>query len=156
MVLLHLLLVLIVGPPAATEGQAPLQAAPGVAVIVHEDVPVASVDASEVRRLFLLRQRFWADRVPVTPVNLPATSAVRERFSRVYLRSSTQALSAYFKDLYFHGTRPPQVLESEEAVALYVARTPGAVGYVSVRFLAAGLPAGVRVVHETAPVEGGN
>jgi hypothetical protein len=33
--------------------------------------------------------------------------------------------------MYFHGVLPPHVLESEEAVVLFVNSTPGAIGYIS-------------------------
>jgi hypothetical protein len=33
--------------------------------------------------------------------------------------------------MYFHGVLPPHVVESEEAVVLFVNATPGAIGYIS-------------------------
>ena len=83
----------------------------------------------------------------MAPVNLPATSALRDEFSHLVLGQSARGLAEYWKDLYFHGTQPPPVLDSEEAVVLFVSRTAGAIGYVSLDFLRnAPLPQGVRVV----------
>lgn len=128
----------------------------GVAVIVHEGTGPEDLGAAQIRRIFLLRQRFWSDGAPVAPVNLPAASALREEFSRLVLGQSTRDLAEYWKDLYFHGTQPPPVLDSEEAVLLYVSRTDGAIGYVSLSFLSGvSLPPGVRVVRVWDSGEGG-
>jgi len=126
-----------------------LQDSTGVAVLVHQEPGTGDLEASQIRRVFLLRQRFWSDGTPVAPVNLPASSPLRETFSRLVLGQSTRDLAEYWKDLYFHGTQPPPVLDSEEAVLLYVARTRGGIGYVSLAFLNDhALPAEVRVAEE--------
>ncbi len=101
---------------------------------------VADVDA--IRRFFLMRERFWPSGAPVHPVNLPASSPLRDRFSRAALGQSVQELAPYWNERYFHGTRPPPTVASEAAVLLYVARTPGSVGYVE-RAEAESPPAGV-------------
>jgi hypothetical protein len=131
------------GAPAAGAQAAP--AAPFV-VVAHPGVPDARLNAGEVRRIFLLRRRFWRDGSPIHPVNLPAASATRLAFSRAVLGGTPRELTDYFNDLYFHGTRPPPVLESERAVLLYVARVPGAVGYAPAAALAAPEAAGVKVL----------
>ncbi len=99
-------------------------------VIVNPTVPVSAVKAGEARRIFLLRQRFWPGGHAIAPVNLPAASELRRDFSVKLLGRTVKELTEYWNDLYFHGTEPPPVLESERAVLLYVARTPGAIGYV--------------------------
>ncbi len=156
MVLLHLVALLIWGA-AAPEAELPRgnPAAPflavhdsvGVAVIVHQGPGVEEMEAAQVRRVFLLRQRFWTDGSAVVPVNLPASSPIREEFSERVLGQTTRELAGYWSDLYFHGTQPPRVLDSEEAVLLFVTRTPGSIGYVSLPFLRSrSIPPGVQVV----------
>jgi hypothetical protein len=108
---------------------------------LHGDPPAPDVEM--VRRIFQLRQRFWPDGTPTRPVNLPAASPVRERFTEVVFGESVEDMAAYWNERYFHGTRPPPSLGSEQAVLLYVARTKGAVGYVQAD-TAAALPEGVR------------
>lgn len=107
------------------------QRAPRLAVIVSARTTVDSLELTEVRRIFLARQQSWKDGARVHPVNLPASSELRETFSREVLGRSTRSLAGYWNDLYFHGTQPPPVLDSERAVLLYVERTEGAIGYVS-------------------------
>lgn len=146
------LLTLVVGAGAATAQDSASTRTPPrepstepVAVIVNARTPVQSVDRATLRRIFLVRQRLWPGGSRATPVNLPAGSLLREQFSRMVLGSGSRDLAGYWNDLYFHGTLPPPTLASEQAVLLYVARTPGAVGYVSQRSLGE-VPAGVRVV----------
>lgn len=114
-------------------------------VIVHADVPVTVLTRDVVRRIFLLRTRFWHDGARISPVNLAPVSPLRDSFSHAVLGQSTRDLTNFWNDLYFHGTLPPPSVESETAMLLYVSRTPGAIGYVS-RDAVTGQPPGIRVV----------
>lgn len=135
---------LLADPAAARQ---PDVAADTIAVIVHPDVARTTMGMAEVRRIFLRREQFWPDQRRVEPVNLPASSAVRDAFSRRVLGRAPRDLAAYWNDLYFHGTAPPAVLDSERATLLFVARTPGAIGYVRLASLrSADTVADVRVV----------
>ncbi|HZD04805.1 MAG TPA: hypothetical protein VE173_07800, partial [Longimicrobiales bacterium] len=114
-------------------------------VIAHLGGDADMADVDLLRRLFLLRQRFWPDGETAHPVNLPASSALRQRFSLEVLGQSVQELAPYWNERYFHGTRPPPTVASQAAVLLFVARTPGGVGYVE-RPAIAELPDGVRTL----------
>ena len=118
-------------PPAAL-AQAGGAAPRPLLVIAHPAAVVdsAALDVAELRRIFMLRRRFWGDGTRIAPVNLPAADSIRLRFSQRILGQSPKALSGYWNDLYFHGVDPPTVVESEQAVQLFVARTQGAVGYI--------------------------
>lgn len=120
---------------AARPGDAHAQRSAGardedIDVVVNAAVPVSAIGTGEARRIFLLRQRFWRGGRVIAPVNLPAASELRREFSVKLLGRTVKEMTEYWNDLYFHGTEPPPVLESERAVLLYVARTPGAIGYV--------------------------
>ncbi len=117
-------------PRAALAQHAPAARDDDIDVIVNPQVPVTSISSGEARRIFLLRQRFWPGGRAAAPVNLPAASELRRDFSLQLLGRTVKELTEYWNDLYFHGTEPPPVLDSERAVLLYVARTPGAIGYV--------------------------
>ncbi len=136
-VLLLALLTALAGKPTAQTNP--------VCVVANLPASVGEVDLDLVRRLFLLRQRFWPDGSPAHPVNLPAASQVRERFSRAVFGQSVQDMAPYWNERYFHGTRPPATVASEAAVLLFVARTRGGVGYVQ-RPATDALPDGVRVL----------
>ncbi|MGD8287623.1 MAG: hypothetical protein PVI31_03235 [Gemmatimonadota bacterium] len=103
---------------------------------VVASLPAASdgdTDLDRIRQLFLMRERFWPSGAAAHPVNLPPSAELRERFSRLVLGQSVTELAPYWNERYFHGTRPPPTVASETAVLLFVARTPGAVGYVGRR-----------------------
>lgn len=136
-VLLLALLTALAGGPATQ--------AERVCVVANLSASVEEVDLDFLRRIFLLRQRFWPDGEPAHPVNLPASSPIRERFSREAFGQSVKEMAPYWNERYFHGTRPPPSLASEQAVLLYVARTRGGVGYVKADSADA-LPEGVRKV----------
>jgi hypothetical protein len=101
------------------------------AVIVANDIPERSLSAKNVALIFRRRQVTWNDGLRTQPVNLPASNAVRRAFSQCVLGELPQAMENYWRQMYFHGVLPPHVVESEQAVALFVASTPGAIGYVS-------------------------
>lgn len=130
-------------PPPPSDTASALVGA--VCVVAHVSIDPAGADIELVRRIFQLRQRFWPDGTPAHPVNLPATSPVREQFSQAVFGQSVEDMVAYWNERYFHGTKPPPSLASEQAVLLYVARTKGGVGYVREDSMAA-LPEGVAKV----------
>jgi len=124
---------------------APTPQADRVCVVANVSASVEELDLDLVRRIFLLRQRFWPDGAPAHPVNLPASSPIRERFSREAFGQSVKEMAPYWNERYFHGTRPPPTVASEAAVLLFVARTRGGVGYVR-EAEADALPDGVRIL----------
>jgi ABC-type phosphate transport system substrate-binding protein len=119
------------------------EAAPGFRVIVNAQNQVTSVDRRFLADAFLKKTTRWGDGQPIRPVDLGPDAAVRQRFSDDVLRRSVSAVKSYWQQLVFSGRDvPPPELDSDEEVVRYVARYPGAVGYVSP---AASL-AGVRAV----------
>lgn len=118
-------------PVAGRSAPAPAGPPATLVLVANAGVPAEALDRDEARRVWLLRRRFWRDGTRIVPVNLPAASPVRDAFSRAVLGRPARELAAYWNDLWFHGTAPPPVLPSERAVLLFVARTPGSVGYVT-------------------------
>jgi hypothetical protein len=101
-------------------------------VIVHPSNPAASVDRQFLLEVFLRKRTRWPNEQPVRPVDLPTDSPTRERFSNEALGRSLSAVKAYWLQVIFsgHGVPPPE-LDSDEQVVRFVARTAGAIGYVS-------------------------
>lgn len=105
--------------------------AAGIAVIVARHGPRLELDRATLRDIYL-KKIFVNNRgVAFIPVNLPPNHPLRRAFSRALLQETTNQLQAYWNQRYFHGVRPPYVLGSQTAVVRFVARTPGAVGYVA-------------------------
>jgi len=110
----------------------PGQADEPVCVVARLPAGVDSTAVTEelIRGLFLMRQPFWPDGSRAHPVNLPASSPLREQFSRAALGQSVAEMVPYWNDRYFHGTKPPPTVASEDAVLLYLERTVAGVGYI--------------------------
>ena len=111
--------------PAEHEGVQPF------AVIVSSESDPGRITRDDTASIFRRKQTFWKNGLRVQPVNLPPNDLVRQAFSRCVLGQAPEALEDYWRQMYFQGVLPPRVLESERAVNLFVATTPGGIGYVS-------------------------
>ena len=105
-------------------------------MIVNPAVRVAVVFRNEPRAIYLMRERPWPDGTPVMPVNGGAGSALRIRFLQRALGAPPVALAEYRGRL--HCQEPPLVLGSDRDRVAFVARGPGAIGYVAAGTLSHG------------------
>ncbi|MBI1283904.1 MAG: hypothetical protein GC183_06160 [Thiobacillus sp.] len=101
------------------------------AVITAAGVPEHHLTPESISLIFKRKQKYWENGTRIQPVNLPASNPLRRAFSQSVLGHSPEDLEDYWREMYFHGVLPPHVLESEQAVILFVNATPGAIGYVS-------------------------
>jgi phosphate transport system substrate-binding protein len=108
----------------------------GVAVVVHPATPFTETGLAHLQEIFRGRVQEWGGMV-LTAVTREEGSGTRAAFERVVLGNYDATLTAV-------------VMPSSEAVIEYVARTPGAVGYVSTLWLGEPAADGVRA----PPVEG--
>ncbi|MBX3203908.1 MAG: substrate-binding domain-containing protein [Labilithrix sp.] len=107
-------------------------AAPAFVVIVHPENPANALERSFVAEAFLKKTTRWPDGGVIKPVDLPPTSATRDRFTRDVLKRSVAAVKSYWQQIIFSGRDvPPAELSSDEAVVQYVLTHRGAIGYVS-------------------------
>jgi ABC-type phosphate transport system substrate-binding protein len=111
-------------PPASASS-------PGFAIIVADDVSTHALSRESAAFIFERKQLYWQRGARIQPINLPAAHALRRLFSLCVLGQEPEAMENYWREMYFHGVVPPFVLESEQAVVLFVSTTPGAIGYVS-------------------------
>ncbi len=109
----------------------PLAARDEVAVIVARDAPAVAVDAPTLRGIYLKKFLMDDQGRALIPVNLPPEHPLRRGLSALLFNKTAQQLQDYWNQRYFHGISPPYVLQSEEAVLQFVAKTPGAIGYVA-------------------------
>jgi len=111
---------------------APLSAIAGdVKVIANRSVKADAITAADLKRVFLEEKISLADGAHVEPV-LGRSGPVHEAFLRDYLGMSADDLQTYYRTLLFTGRgSTPKVLGSDAEVVAYVARTRGAIGYVS-------------------------
>jgi len=104
---------------------------PAFAVIVADGAADRNLSRESLSLIFRRRQTYWEDGTRIQPVNLPADNPLRQAFSSCILGRKPESMEDYWREMYFHGVLPPHVLASEQAVMLFVASTPGAIGYVS-------------------------
>jgi TonB family protein len=102
-----------------------------VKVIANWSVKADTISAGELRRVFLKEKISLADGTHVEPV-LKKDGPVHEGFLQEYLDISEDDLQTYYRTLVFTGRGSmPKAFGSDAEVVAYVARTRGAIGYVS-------------------------
>lgn len=137
--------VVLAHAPLATTPSARAQAAapPAFRVVVNGAVPHAHLPRDFVASAFLRKVSRWGNGEAIRPVDQDGDSAARRKFSSDVLRRSVSAVRSYWQQLIFTGRGlPPPELASDAEVLRYVARTAGAIGYLS----GSADPSGVRVV----------
>jgi phosphate transport system substrate-binding protein len=108
----------------------------GIAVIVHPEMPLTEIGLTNLQDIFRGRMQEWNGTV-LTVVSRESGSGTRNAFDRAVLGIHKVTHTAV-------------VMSSHEAVIDYVARTPGAIGYVSTLRMTESVADNVRVL----PVEG--
>jgi len=117
-----------------------------IKVIANSSVKADTISTADLRRLFL-EEKNSLDGAHVEPV-LEKNGPVHAAFLQGYLGMSEDDLQAYYRTLVFTGRGSmPKTLGSDAEVVAYVARTRGAIGYVSsaasaegVKILVIGVP----------------
>lgn len=99
-------------------------------VIVHPS-NAAGIDAKQVQRIFLGKEKKFSDGTETIPVNQVADSSVRSDFDTTVLGRSSSQVSAYWSKLVFTGKGvPPKEVNNDAEVIELVAKNPSAIGYV--------------------------
>jgi len=103
----------------------------GIKVIANPSVGASSVSADELKGLFLGTKTSLSDGSHVEPV-LEKGGTTHEEFLKDYLGKTDAALQTYYRSLVFTGKGAmPKTMAGDSEVIAYVAKTKGAVGYVS-------------------------
>ena len=124
---------------AAAVSTSSVSAAAGVQVVANPSVHSASVSTEDLKNVFLGTKKSLPDGSNVEPV-LAESGAAHDAFLKEVLGKSDQALRNYFKTLVFTGKGSmPKSFASDAEILKYVAKTPGAIGYVSAGADAAGV-----------------
>ena len=101
-----------------------------VKVIANSSVKADTISAAELKRVFL-EEKISLDGTHVEPA-LEKDGPVHAAFLQEYLGLTEDDLRAYYSTLVFTGRGfMPKALGSDAEVVSYVARTRGAIGYVS-------------------------
>jgi len=106
---------------------------PGMAqvVIANAGVKESAVTTAELRDVFTGAASTLKDGSRAVPVTLK-TGGTHDAFLKEYLGKNDAAFRATWRSLVFSGAAiMPKLLNSDEEMVDYVARTSGAIGYVS-------------------------
>lgn len=102
-----------------------------VKIIANSSVHATSISTAELRSVYLLQKKTLKDGSVVEPV-LAKRGPAHEAFLKQILNRDGEELRMYYQGLVFTGkSSMPKELSSEVEVVAYVARTRGAIGYVS-------------------------
>jgi ABC-type phosphate transport system substrate-binding protein len=130
---------------AVLAAAAPTPGADDFVVIVNPSVAGVNVRRADLGAVFLRKATRWGGGATAVPVDQSGTSPVRNAFSQDVLGMPAATAVQYWQKQMFgaHPLRPPAVKGSDAEVIAFVAKTQGAVGYVS---KAAVLPPEVKAI----------
>lgn len=102
-----------------------------VTIIANPSIKAEKISASEIKSVFLGERYSLRDGTHVEPV-LSKGGPAHAAFLNEYLATNDDALQNYYRSLVFTGKGSmPKALRSDAEVVAYVAKTRGAIGYVS-------------------------
>jgi ABC-type phosphate transport system substrate-binding protein len=105
---------------------------PEFRVVVHASNPTRTAERSFLADAFLKKVTRWGEGEAIRPADLRPSAQARRSFTERILKRSVGAVRSYWQQRIFSGRDvPPPELESDEEVLAFVAKHPGAVGYVS-------------------------
>lgn len=100
-------------------------------IIVHPANPMTQSSRLKIGEIFLKKVYRWPDGHPISPVEPPGKSPVRQRFTLEIFGKQVIAISAYWQQQIFNGKGVPPPEKSTDAdIVAFVRDTPGAIGYV--------------------------
>jgi len=101
-------------------------------VIVNPANPETTLSKSRVSQLLLKKSARWDDGTNAMPIDLDSQSDVRDAMSRAVHGRSVTSIKGYWQRQIFSGKSvPPPEVGSDAEVVAFVAKHPGAIGYVS-------------------------
>jgi hypothetical protein len=105
---------------------------PAYRIIVNPNNPITSVDRRFVEDAFLRKIKTWPDGEVLHPIDLTASSPLRQRWSEDVIRRPLAAVRAYWQQRIFSGRElPPPAVDNEGDVIKYVIKHDGGIGYLS-------------------------
>lgn len=101
-------------------------------VIVNKSNGVSTISRSELSDLFMKKSSKFSTGQRAVPIDQKGNSSLRKRFSPDIHNKSVVAVKSFWQQSVFQGkATPPVEKASDEEVIAYVAKNPGAIGYVS-------------------------
>ena len=102
-----------------------------IKIIANSSVGASAVSADELKGVFLATKSSLSDGSHVEPV-LEKDGPAHEAFLKEYIGKTDSAFETYYRSLVFTGKASmPKTTPSDADMVAYVAKTKGAIGYVS-------------------------
>ena len=117
---------LVIAAPFSVKSQAPQ-----VQVIANVSVELNELSASQVRRIFSMRQISWPDQQAIVVYVLDNRNEVHQMFAKQVLGMFPYQLERMWNKLAFSGLgEKPNKVKNEQEMLEKIRQQPGAVGYV--------------------------
>lgn len=108
-----------------------LSLANGAVIIANESVPSSTLSDDEVKAIFLGNKTTWENGQKIVFVIQDGTETADD-FLKAYVKKSASQYSNFWKKQVFTGKgKAPQSFSSDQELAEFVAKTPGAIGFVA-------------------------
>jgi ABC-type phosphate transport system substrate-binding protein len=103
-----------------------------VDLVVNQDVPIESISRSSVRSIFSMRMTTWPNGLPIQVFVMGDKAPLHASFSKEILGVFPHQLRRAWNRQIFAGIgQAPTKVDSEQEMVEMVAKTPGAIGYIS-------------------------
>lgn len=103
-----------------------------VSVIVNKSNPVSTLTNSDLKGIFAGEITKFPNGTNITIVTYKSDNATRKKFYDALGKKYSECQASILKRMMNDGLKPPATFESDEDVATFVAKTPGAIGFVAV------------------------
>jgi len=117
-----LLMCLCLSPPALGGDE--------ILVITGPETTLKEVSIKKLKNIFLRKTLVNEAGMRWIPINLNSDHPVRQAFSQSLFKQQPEDMESYWNTQYFQGISPPHTVASEQAMLLFIADTPGAIGYI--------------------------
>ena len=110
-----------------------------IKIVANPGITVSEISHDDLNRIFLMTKTSLPGASHVEPV-LETGGSVHKAFLKEYIGRTNAALMTYYRSLVFTGKASiPRTFSSETALIEYIAKTKGAIGYVSANANTAGV-----------------
>lgn len=117
-----------------------------ILIITNKDVPETRLTQKQIQEIFLGKRVQWKDNSKIRFVTIKE-SIIHGMFLKQYLKKSGSKWKAYWRRMVFTGRGvPPKVINTEAEIIAYVAKTKGAIGYVSSQKISDGNENTVKII----------
>ena len=102
-----------------------------VAVIANKSVPKNEISSSELLDFYIGDVRYWSNDNPVIVFDLEPKGEIKKAFYKFLGKSTSRMKSIWMKKMLSGEGDPPEAISSEEELLQRVAKTKGALGFIS-------------------------